>query len=176
MPQACLDTVENHIHLVASPKVSSILESTVMTHQECEMLLNEALEKGTQLRSHSYFTRPVALFSMSSSFSKPLILNLELEETSSQPPARSYQKVILCDYENGFGEYVMFSNRSIIYELDKNQLLNGLYEPTTVQVNSLSRTRWAQKQTEVDVSKISAYYELYCKLITPCGNILRIRV
>lgn len=173
---ALLDTTENQIHLVSSPKVSSVLDSAQLSHQECELLLNDALEKGTQLRGNTYFTRPVALFSISNSFSKPLCLGCELEETSSQPAPRSYQKVILCDYNDGFGEYVVFSNRKLIYEIDKSQLLTGLYVPTTVQVNSMSRARWAQKQTEVDVSQISAYYELYCKLQTPCGNILRIRV
>jgi hypothetical protein len=173
---AILNESENYLYLTASQKVSAVDNTKALSIQECELLANEAREQNVEIRSHTHFGRLLGFYSTTKDAQDSPSMSLELEPTTVQSAPRSYQKVILCDYDEGFGEYVVFSNRKLIYELDKSQLAAGRYVVKTANVSMMGTTRYTQQQTEIDPARISAYYELYCTLTTPCGNILRLRV
>ncbi len=167
---------DNIIHLIASPKLSSILSNDVLTQQESEKTLNTVLGNGASIRSHVFFTRPVALFSMEKKSDVVEKFTLELELCQEQPTPRSYQKMLLCQHKEGFGELVSFSNRTMCYEIDLDALREHKYLPKFVAPAYHRQSRLVQQHNSIDPATVQGYYHLYCNFKTPCGNTHRIRI
>jgi hypothetical protein len=173
---AIFSSDDNLIHLVAAPKLSGILTHSEISAQEAETALNHRLEQGASLRSHVFFTRPIALFCMENRSDTVCDLTLELEGTEETTVPRSYQKLLLCKYSGGFGEYVAFSNRTICYEIDSEALKQNQYLPELIWAGSARNPQQIQKHQQIDASDINGYFHLYCNFKTPCGGQFRIRV